>query len=65
MTISFFFVILGLLSMAGVLASLFAGVFAMARGEKKDHPVSNRMMQARIWLQGLTLLFFFLATVTR
>lgn len=65
MTLSFFFVILGLLSMVGVVASLLTGVFSMARGREKDHKTSNKMMQARVWLQGLTLLFFFLATVTK
>ena len=65
MTVSFFFVILGLLAMAGVVASLLMGVFAMARGRDADHQTSNKMMRARVWLQGLTLLFFFLATVSK
>lgn len=65
MTLSAFFVVLGLISMGGVVISLFTGLFAMSRGGDKNHQVSNKMMRARIWLQGLTLLFFILATVAR
>lgn len=65
MTLSAFFVALGLLSMAGVALSLFSGLFAMSRGREKDHATSNRMMRLRVLLQGATLLFFLLAAAVR
>jgi hypothetical protein len=46
-------------------ASLFGGLLAMSKGTEKDHKTSNKMMQARVILQGLAILFLFLAYAAR
>lgn len=65
MTMSLFFFILAMLCLLGVVGSLFYGLFAMTRGRREDNQTSNGMMRARIWLQGLTLLFLFLSTLSK
>ena len=56
-----FFLILIVLAMLAVLASLFAGLFVMARGGAMDKKYSNRLMRARVMLQGLAVLLFVIA----
>jgi NADH:ubiquinone oxidoreductase subunit 6 (subunit J) len=47
-------ILVGVLVTAGV---LFAGVLMMARGGSEDNPErSNKLMQARVWAQGITIL---------
>lgn len=58
---STFFFILIALSMLAVLISLFAGLYVMARGGELDKKYSNRLMRARIMLQGLAVLLFVIA----
>jgi len=52
-------------AMLAVVASLVLGVFAMAKGGETSKKYSNKMMQARIMLQGIALLLFALAMLTR
>ena len=56
--------ILMLLAMALVFVSLIAGLFVMAKGGELDKKYSNKLMQARVFLQGLALLFFVIAMMS-
>lgn len=56
-----FFIVLIVLAMLAVLASLFAGLFVMARGGELDKKYSNRLMRARVMLQGVAVLLFIIA----
>jgi hypothetical protein len=62
---SFAFFIAAMVCLLGVAASLFAGMFAMAREGDKNRKASNKMMQARVILQGLTVLFLLLSYLAR
>ena len=47
-------ILIGVLVTAGV---LFAGILIMTRGGSEDNPErSNKLMQARVWAQGITIL---------
>ena len=59
----FFFVLMCAAAVA-VVASLMIGVFAMAKGGETGKKYSNRMMKARVILQGLAIILFILAAVT-
>lgn len=59
------FAVLLVLAMLSVLASLLLGLFFMARGSGGDARHSNRMMRMRLTLQGVALLLFILALLTR
>jgi len=50
--------------MLAVLASLVLGLISMARGGESGRRQGNRLMQARVALQGLALLLFALAMLT-
>ena len=56
-----FFFILLVVSLLAVLASLFTGLFAMARGKEADAALSQKMMRLRVILQGFALVCFVLA----
>lgn len=56
-----FFLIFAGFALLGVVISLVVGVGAMTRGKEKDTQTSQKMMQMRIFCQGLVLLFLFLA----
>lgn len=58
------FVVLMALAMLAVLASLFLGLFFMARGGSGDARNSNRMMRWRVTLQGIALVLFLLAVMS-
>ncbi len=45
-------------AMLATLGVLFFGIFTMARGGDFNREYSNRIMRARIVLQGLALLLF-------
>ncbi|MED6311968.1 MAG: twin transmembrane helix small protein [Pseudomonadota bacterium] len=45
-------------AMLATLGVLFFGIFTMARGGDFNRKYSNRIMRARIVLQGLALLLF-------
>ena len=53
-----FFVPLMIFAMLATLGVLFFGIFTMARGGDFNRTHSNRIMRARIVLQGLALLLF-------
>lgn len=59
------FFICAMLSMVGVLGSLIMGLIGLSRGEKKDNSFSNRMMQVRVALQGMTAVFLLLSYLTK
>ncbi len=44
------------IALAGTLAVLFAGVFAMARGGEFNRKWGNKLMRARVVTQGLAIL---------
>ena len=52
------------LAMLAVLASLFGGLIAMARGGEFGDRNSNRFMRWRVMLQGLALLLFAIAVMS-
>lgn len=58
------FATLMVVAMLAVLASLFLGLFFMARGGTADARNSNRMMRWRVTLQGVALVLFVLAMLT-
>ncbi len=53
-----------LICMLAVLASLFVGVGGMVKGGNFSKKYGNKLMQARVVLQGVALLFFVLAVLT-
>jgi len=57
------FFILAALAAISVLASLFLGIGAMAKGDEAARKQSNKLMQARIVLQGVALLLFIIAVL--
>ncbi len=59
------FFILMLLAMLAVLASLVLGIFVMAKGGETSKKYSNKLMQARVTLQGIAILLFALAVLSR
>ncbi|MCB9957016.1 MAG: twin transmembrane helix small protein [Rhodospirillaceae bacterium] len=61
---STFSLILMAVAMAAVLASLFGGLIAMARGGEFNRKYGNRFMRWRVMLQGLALLFFAIAVMS-
>lgn len=62
---STFFFIMMLLSMAAVVGVLVAGIVIMSKGGELNKKYGNRLMQARVILQGITLAFFLLTIASR
>lgn len=60
MNISSVFFILAFICAIGVVGVLGVGLFGMARNSDADKKRGNKMMQARVWLQGLAVLFLVL-----
>lgn len=58
------FFILTLITMAAVVAVLVTGIILMSKGGEANKKYSNRLMQARVMLQGLAIGFFILAMMT-
>ena len=58
-----FFFILTLITLLAVVIVLTAGLILMSRGGEANKKYSNRLMQARVFLQGLAILFFVLAII--
>ncbi len=50
-----------LIAMALTLFSLIAGVFVMAKGGKTNELYGNKLMRARVYLQGVAIALFALA----
>ncbi|MCK6418196.1 MAG: twin transmembrane helix small protein [Alphaproteobacteria bacterium] len=59
----FFAICMGL-AMLAVLGVLVLGLLSMAKGGELSRRYGNRLMQARVMLQGLALLLFVLAYLT-
>ena len=59
------FFIAALISMGGVVVSLFRGILTMGKNAEKDHRAGNRMMRMRVLFQGLAVAFLFLAYLTK
>ena len=59
------FAVLLILALGLVVASLFAGLFFMARGGENDPRKSNKAMRLRVTLQGVALVLFLLAMLTQ
>lgn len=58
------FFILTLITMAAVVAVLVTGLILMSKGGEANKKYGNRLMQARVMLQGLAIGFFILAMMT-
>jgi len=56
--------ILTLLAMAAVLGVLVLGIVSMLKGGDFNKKYGNKLMQARVILQGLAFAFFALAYLT-
>ena len=61
---SLFFTITMILAMLAVLAVMVMGIVSMVKGGEFNKKYGNKLMQARVMLQGLALLLLFLAFVT-
>lgn len=59
------FSILMILAMIAVLASLTLGLGVMIKGGETSKKYSNKLMQARVTLQGIALLLFVLAVMSQ
>lgn len=57
---SFLFVLL-IIAMLGTVVVLLLGVFNMAKGGNPQR--SNKLMQLRVWLQGIALLIFVILAI--
>ena len=57
------FALLMFAAMLAVAASLVIGLFFMARGRESDAAKSQKMMRARVVLQGAAVILFLLAVV--
>ena len=53
-----FLVFLLILAMLLTLAALFGGLFSMARGGEFNQRWGNRLMQARVVMQGVAIALF-------
>ena len=58
------FIIMMIVAMFATLASLGVGLFSMVRGGDFNKKHGNKIMQMRVTLQGLAILFFALAFMT-
>lgn len=58
------FIVLMLIAMVATLIALVAGLFGMAKGGEFNEKYGNKLMKARVALQGLALLFFVGALLT-
>ncbi|MCL4677635.1 MAG: twin transmembrane helix small protein [Alphaproteobacteria bacterium] len=59
------FLVLMLISLAAVLGVLVTGIVGMVKGGEFNKKYGNKLMRARVMLQGLTLIFFALAYLSR
>lgn len=64
MSISLFFFLLAILSLVGVVITLFYGLFAPRR-DVADSRKSNKAMQYRVWLQGAVIFFLILSALSK
>jgi ABC-type antimicrobial peptide transport system permease subunit len=62
---STFFFIAMLIAMLAVVLSLVLGLVVMTKGGEINKKYGNKLMQARVTLQGLAIALFILAVLTR
>ncbi len=60
-----FFFILMLGAMLAVVATLTLGLIVMVKGDEVNKKYGNKLMQARVTLQGLAIVLFILAALTK
>lgn len=65
MSLSLLFFIVAMLCLLGVVGILFTGLVLMAREGEKNRKTSNKMMQARVLMQGLAVAFLLLSWLSR
>jgi len=61
---SSFFTIAMIIAMFSVAAVMGLGIFSMVKGGEFNKKYGNKLMQARVILQGLALAMLFLAFIT-
>lgn len=59
-----FFFVLMMIAMLLTAASLFMGIFVMTKGGEANAKYGNKLMRARVILQGVALALFALAFMT-
>lgn len=59
-----FFIICMVTAMIATLGILVVGLFSMTKSGEFNKKYGNRLMQARVYLQGLALIMFALAYLT-
>lgn len=64
MTISTIFFILTIISMLIVLGILIAGLTVMTKGGELNEKYGNKLMRARVYMQGCAIFFFIMTVVT-
>lgn len=65
MSLSTFLFIMLMITMAAVLGVLITGIVIMGKGGELNAKYGNKLMQARVMLQGLALLLFVLCIISR
>jgi len=58
------FLVIAILAAVAVVASLATGLIGMARGGEFNAKYGNKLMRARVILQGVAIVFFALALWT-
>lgn len=58
------FMFLAVICLLAVVAVMLAGVFGMAQGGEFNRKYGNKLMRARVGLQALAILMFFLWAVS-
>ena len=59
-----FFFIAMVIAMLLALGSLIVGIVSMARGGEFNKKYGNKLMQARVYMQGIALVLFALAMLS-
>lgn len=59
-----FFIVALLIFMVLTLGSLFAGLITMAKGGEFNRKYGNKLMQARVYMQGGALVMLFILFLT-
>lgn len=59
-----FFFIAMIIAMGATLSVLVLGLVSMVKGGEFNQKYGNKLMRARVWAQGVALLFFALTIVS-
>ncbi|SFK96214.1 HIG1 domain-containing protein [Falsiroseomonas stagni] len=60
-----FLMVLVVLSMLGTLGVMFAGMLGLVRSDEGGGARSNKLMRARVVMQGVTLVLFLLLVLVK